>query len=131
MTNFIKTVCAALLVSGMALAPVQAAGPASPAGTWQVTDGSSRYKVELCGDGTQVCAQLIWLRKQDRTAENLKYLNTYVLKGAKRATNTKWRGNAEYKGETIRGTLTMVDANNMTLNGCKGALCQKFSLTRL
>jgi hypothetical protein len=115
----------------MALAPVQAAGPFSPAGTWQMTDGSSRFKVELCGDGTQVCAQLIWLRKQDRTVENLKYLNSYVLKGAKRATNTKWRGNANYKGETIRGTLTMVDRNNMTLNGCKGALCKKLSLTRL
>ena len=74
---------------------------------------------------------LVWLRDDARTSENLKYLNQYVLIGAKRAVENKWRGQAEYLGEVVKGTLTLVDGDTMTINGCKGALCQKFELTRL
>ncbi|MND06808.1 hypothetical protein D3C83_284160 [compost metagenome] len=54
-----------------------------------------------------------------------------MLLGAKRALENKWRGQAEYLGEIVKGTLTMVGSDAMTINGCKGALCQKFELSRL
>lgn len=38
---------------------------------------------------------------------------------------------AEYLGEIVKGTLTMVDGDTITINGCKGALCQKFELSRI
>jgi uncharacterized protein (DUF2147 family) len=128
MNTITKTLLAAAMF-GLAAAPALAVD--SPAGTWQTTTGESRFEVTLCGDGTQVCAQLVWLREDARTPETLPYLNTYVLIGAKRALNNKWRGEAEYLGETVKGTLTLVDADTMTINGCKGALCQKFELSRL
>lgn len=119
----------ALALSLMLAVPAFAAQ--SPEGIWQTTTGESRFEVSLCGDGTQVCAKLVWLREDARTAENLRYLDSYVLMGARRALENKWRGSAEYMGETIKGTLTLVGADVMTINGCKGALCQKFELTRI
>jgi uncharacterized protein (DUF2147 family) len=129
MTSIAKLVFAALVLAGLGIAPALAVE--SPAGLWQTSTGESRFEVTLCGDGTEVCARLVWLREDARTAENLPYLNSYVLMGAKRALENKWRGEAEYLGEVVKGTLTMVDADTMTLNGCKGALCQKFKLNRL
>lgn len=129
MIHTLKQLFAAAIVLGLSIAPALAVE--SPAGTWQTASGESRFQISLCGDGTQVCAQLVWLREDARTPENLPYLNSYVLVGAKRALENKWRGSAEYLGEVVKGTLTLVDGNTMTINGCKGALCQKFELTRL
>jgi uncharacterized protein (DUF2147 family) len=129
MIHTLKTLSAAAIVLGLGIASAFAAQ--SPAGTWQTTTGESRFEISLCGDGTQVCAQLVWLREDARTPENLPYLNSYVLMGAKRALENKWRGSAEYLGEIVKGTLTMVDSDTITINGCKGALCQKFELSRI
>ncbi|CAN7563068.1 hypothetical protein ASC89_08235 [Devosia sp. Root413D1] len=129
MPKSFKLIATAIVATALAIAPAFAAQ--SPAGTWQTVSGESRFEVTLCGDGTEVCARLVWLRDDARTADNLSYLNSYVLKGAKRALENKWRGSAEYMGEVVKGTLTLVDGNTMTINGCKGALCQKFELTRI
>lgn len=129
MPNSLKFITTTIVATTLAIAPAFAAQ--SPAGTWQTVSGESRFEVTLCGDGTEVCAKLVWLRDDARTAENLGYLNSYVLKGARRALENKWRGSAEYLGEVVKGTLTLVDGNTMTINGCKGALCQTFELTRI
>ena len=129
MIHRMKHVAAAAIL--VALGTVPALAAQSPAGTWQTVTGESRFEVSLCGDGTEVCAKLVWLRSDARTAENLPYLNTYVLLNAKRALNNKWRGEAAYQGEVVKGTLTLVDSDTLTINGCKGALCQKFELSRI
>jgi len=126
--SFVRTAAALFLAAAIA---TPAAAAQSPAGTWQTTTGESRFEVTLCGDGTEVCAKLVWLRPDARTPDNLAYLNSFVLLGAKRALENKWRGTAEYMGEVVKGTLTLVDADTITINGCKGALCQKFELTRI
>lgn len=127
----IRTSIAAVAFATVAMSLTPAFAAQSPAGTWQTVTGESRFEVTLCGDGTQVCAKLVWLRDDAKTSENLPYLNSYVLMGAKRALENKWRGSAEYMGEVVKGTLTLVDGNTITINGCKGALCQKFELTRI
>ena len=104
MSKSLRFVAIAIVASALAIAPAFAAQ--SPAGTWQTLTGESRFEVTLCGDGTEVCAKLVWLRDDARTTENLGYLNSYVLKGAKRALENKWRGSAEYMGEVVKGTLT-------------------------
>jgi uncharacterized protein (DUF2147 family) len=128
MIKFAKLVSAAIVFAAMATA---AFAVESPAGTWQSADGTTRFEITLCGDGTEVCAKLVYLSGEAATAENMQYLNQYVLKGAKRALENKWRGEAEYLGEVVKGTMTMVSGDVMTINGCKGALCQKFELVRL
>jgi uncharacterized protein (DUF2147 family) len=128
---FIRTSIAAVAFVTTALSLTPAFAAQSPAGTWQTVSGESRFEVSLCGDGTQVCAKLVWLRDDAKTPENLPYLNSYVLRDADRALENKWRGSAEYMGEVVKGTLTLVDGDTITINGCKGALCQKFELTRI
>lgn len=129
MNRLLNAFALGALATTLTVAPAFAA--MSPAGTWQSVTGESRFVVTLCGDGTQVCAKLVWLRDDARTPENVAYLGSYVLEGASRALDNKWRGEAEYMGEAVKGTLTLVDENTLTINGCKGALCQKFELRRL
>ncbi|HEY8595619.1 MAG TPA: DUF2147 domain-containing protein [Devosiaceae bacterium] len=122
----------AALLLGTLATPLLAADLApSPVGKWQVTTGESRFQVTTCGDGTELCAKLVWLRKDMRTAENLKYLNTYVLKGALPVDANKWRGTVQYQGQTVGGSLTLVDNDRMVLTGCQLVICQRIDFTRL
>lgn len=127
MNTFAKLLSAACLVGSITTA---ALAVESPVGTWQSVDGTTRFEVTLCGDGAEVCAKLVYLGGAAATPENMQYLDQFVLQGAKRALENKWRGQAEYLGEIVKGAMTMLGANTMTINGCKGALCQKFELVR-
>lgn len=134
MTRFISFTrgFGAMLLGGlMALGGTSGAYAADPTGTWQSTGGESRYEVSYCGDGTQICARLTWLRSDQRTAENLAYLNTYVVSGASAAADNKWRGRLAYEGSTYSGSLTMTDANSLKLSGCKGLFCKTMTFERV
>ena len=132
--NTIHTISAAIFAVALSVAPAMAnstIAPLSPVGAWQLATGESKFKVTLCGDGTELCAQLTWLRDDAKNADTLPMLNKYVLMDARMALTNKWRGEAQYEGETVKGTITMVDANTMTLDGCKGALCKLLQLKRI
>ncbi|HEY0920838.1 DUF2147 domain-containing protein [Devosia sp.] len=119
---------AAIVAIGLVATPSFAA---DPTGTWQSTTGESRYKVSYCGDGTQLCAKLTWLRDDARTAENLPYLGRYVVRGAVPAGGNQWEGSVSYNGETFAGRVTMVSANALRLKGCKGMFCQSMEFNRI
>lgn len=123
-----RKLAAALLAAGLAITPALAA---DPTGNWQSSDGDARYTVSFCGDGTQLCARLSWLSAEARTAENLAYLNRYVVEGAVPAGNDSWRGNVAYEGDTYAGSVTLVSNDAMRLKGCKGMFCQSMSFVRL
>ena len=125
----LKTTAALLLALGM-VAPV-AAQDLSPVGTWQTTTGESRYKVSLCGDGTQLCAKLTWLRADARTPENLALLNKLVVQNARSIDENKWRGMVKYDGHEVSGSVTLVNANQMKLSGCQLVACRQVNFVRL
>ncbi len=125
---FPKTLVAGLLAAGLSVTPALAA---DPTGTWQSNTGESRYHITYCGDGTQLCAKLTWLREDARTAENLAYLNRYVVKGAVPTGENRWKGSVAYDGDVYAGSVTMVSENAMKLKGCKGMFCQSMSFSRL
>ena len=52
---------------------------ASPVGMWEIEMRDSRYDVTLCGDGTQLCPELVWLGNGADNAENLPYMNTLLI----------------------------------------------------
>jgi uncharacterized protein (DUF2147 family) len=122
-----KPLAAAFLFIGLAATPVFAA---DPTGNWQSTSGESRYKVTYCGDGTQLCAKLTWLREDARTDENLAYLNRYVVKGATAAGANSWQGNLAYDGDVYEGQVILVSDDAMKLKGCKGVFCQSMNFVR-
>ena len=123
-----KRLAIAALSLLMAAAPALAA---DPTGYWQTTGGESRYKVSYCGDGKQLCAKLTWLRQDAQTAENLAYLNRYVVKGAEPAAGDTWEGQVNYGGETFAGSLEMTGNNSLKLSGCKGVFCKTMVFNRL
>ncbi|RUT31217.1 DUF2147 domain-containing protein [Arsenicitalea aurantiaca] len=127
--TLLKTLSFATLALAFAAAPAISAD-ASPVGTWQQTTGESRYQVAMCGDGTQLCATLVWLREDARTAENLRYLNKTVVQARPSAVN-KWRGTVQYEGQAINGSVTLVDGNTLKVNGCQFIACQSFELKRV
>jgi len=123
-----RTLALALVASTLAMAPAFAA---DPTGTWQSNTGESRYKVTYCGDGTQLCARLTWLRSDARTKENLAYLNRYVVQGATATDANKWAGQVNYAGDTYAGSLSMPDDNSLKLSGCKGMFCKTMNFSRV
>lgn len=126
-----KSITAAAMAIALCAAPAMAAAtPATPVGTWQTSGGDARFKVSLCGDGTQLCARLTWLRQDARSPENLRYLNKYVLEGAKAVDGDTWRGTVTYNGESVSGSVTLV-GDVMNLQGCKGLFCQSMKFERV
>jgi uncharacterized protein (DUF2147 family) len=132
--------CKALLTAillvgavGISAAPAMAKNtvkPLSPVGSWEIDSGEARVKVSYCGGANRICLKLLWLREDVREPELVPYVGKEVMVGVKPAVTNKWRGEAEFAGETLRGTVTIVDKNTLTLNGCKGLFCRKFELHR-
>jgi uncharacterized protein (DUF2147 family) len=126
------TLSARLLTSLSFLAltlPALAADP-SPLGRWEMSTGESRFDVVYCGDGTELCAVLVWLRADARTAENLALLNKYVVRKARPNGATSWTGEVLLDGRSYDGTMTMLSKNRMSVHSCMGMLCDTFELAR-
>lgn len=104
---------------------------ATPVGTWQTSTGESRYSVSYCGDGSQLCAKLIWLRKDAKKPENLALLNKMVVSGAKAVAANKWRGTVNFQGHRVSGSVTLVDHDSMKLSGCQLIACKSVEFERL
>lgn len=120
---------AALAAASMLCVSQSSAGDLTPVGQWQTTTGESRYEVSYCG--ADICAKLVWLRADARTPDNLAYLNTYVVKGARKVSENKWSGKVRYDGDTIGGSMTMTGPGSLKLQGCKIVFCQTVEFQRI
>jgi len=129
MNLFRKSVIAAALGLGL-LAQPAVSQDLSPEGTWQQTTGETRVSVTLCGDGTQLCAQLTWLSDKARTPENAAHLNTLVVAGAKHVAENTWKGKVHFAGQSATGKIELVSPNAIKLSGCK-LVCKTFSFVRV
>jgi uncharacterized protein (DUF2147 family) len=127
--TFAKTVAAAVLA--LCVATPAFAQDLTPVGTWQTATGESRYAVSYCGDGTQLCARLTWLRKDARKPENVAMLNQLVVNGAEPVAANKWRGMVRYEGNTVSGSVTMLSADRMKLQGCQFIACKNVEFVRI
>lgn len=104
---------------------------ASPAGIWEIEMRDSRYNVVLCGDGTQLCAELIWLGNGADNAENLPYLNTLLIDHAVQAKPNQWKGDLNIYGQRASGTITQVGPDQITLKGCVAfVICRTYQMYR-
>ena len=123
-----KSLAVALVAAGIMTTPTLAA---DPTGSWQLSTGESRYEISYCGDGTQLCAKLTWLREDARTAENLAYLNRFVVKGAVPTGENSWQGVVAYEGDTYDGKVVLTGGDRLSLKGCQGMFCKSMNLQRL
>jgi uncharacterized protein (DUF2147 family) len=119
-----------VLVLG-ALAMLTQPALASPEGTWEIEMRDSRYSVELCGDGTQLCGTLIWLGNGADNAENLPYLNTLLIDHARQTRPNQWKGDLSIYGQKAGGTITQVGENEIVLKGCVAfVICKTYRMYR-
>jgi uncharacterized protein (DUF2147 family) len=115
----------------IALQPaIMAADKYDPVGRWEVTTGESRYDVVYCGEDRQICAVLVWLREDQRTAENLALLHKYIVRHARPDGTQSWSGEVNLAGNTYAGTMRMLSRDLMLVQSCSGMLCQTFELSR-
>jgi uncharacterized protein (DUF2147 family) len=104
---------------------------ASPVGMWEIEMRDSRYDVRMCGDGTQLCAELVWLGNGADNAENLPYLNTLLIDHAVQSRPNQWKGELHIYGQRAAGTITQVSASQITLKGCVAfVICKTYQMYR-
>lgn len=120
------------ILSGFALAFLAATqAMASPVGLWEIEMRDSRYEVTLCGDGTELCAELVWLGNGADNAENLPYLNTMLIDHARQTRPGQWKGDLHIYGQSAAGTITQVSADQITLKGCVAfVICKSYQMYR-
>jgi uncharacterized protein (DUF2147 family) len=131
MVNLTRLITASLVFGLIAFPAVAAGVKASPAGSWQTTDGQAVVRVTLCGDGTQLCAKLTGLSGEARTQENLQLLNTYVVNQALLADDNVWQGRVHLNGQTADGNITLVSSNSISVSGCQMGMCKTVQFVRI
>jgi uncharacterized protein (DUF2147 family) len=118
------------IVLALAIVSPALAADLTPVGQWEVSSGESRYKISLCGDGTELCARLTWLRADAQTKANLAMLNTNVVRGVKSERANEWNGSVTFEGKIYDGRVTLESMNSMVLHTCSGIFCQSIELNR-
>jgi len=126
LTRAIGAGLALAMSAGMAVA-----APSDPTGIWQAEDGDSRYEISFCGDGTQLCAELIWIRPEVLTKYNKKYIGEDFLQGAKRRNEREWAGQIHMFGMSASGVVTQYTPDIIRVRGCALVIvCESVVLTR-
>jgi len=128
MKAIVRALAATALMAASVL-PSMAAG--GPEGIWEIEYRDSRYDINFCGDGTQLCAKLIWLGNGADNEENMPYLNTMLLEGATAVAPGRWKGTLNLYGHKAAGTITQVGQDQLALQGCfLAVICKTFQLYR-
>ncbi len=108
-----------------------ASAAASPVGVWEIESRDSRYEVTLCGDGTEFCAELVWLGNGADNPTNMPYLNTLLIDRAKPSGPGEWKGDLHLFGQSAAGTITQVGQDQISLRGCVAfVLCRSYQMYR-
>lgn len=102
---------------------------ANPNGTWRDSFGTI-LEINLCGDGSQLCAVLVEVQGESRTEGNLDFVNKQIMQADQSAAN-EWKGTVMFDGREAESTVTQVAADTIEIQGCKVLVfCQTLSFTR-
>lgn len=102
-------------------------------GVWEADNGESRYTLELCGTGTQLCALLTWIREDVQNDKNRAYINKLVVDKARLSGRTppKWRGKINIYGNVVDGSVTLVNKDRFVVRGCVFIFCEETGANRV
>jgi uncharacterized protein (DUF2147 family) len=137
-------------IAASAILGLTAATPASagdPRGNWMTDDGKAKIAIVSCGGA--LCGNIVALTEPNDPAtgkpktdsnnpDNAKrtrpMLGVQIVIDMKPDSADKWKGqvyNAE-DGKTYAGSITLVDAKTLTLQGCAlgGLVCKNRTWTR-
>ena len=131
----------------LGLAAVTPASAGDPRGNWMTENGKA--KVAIVGCGAALCGNIVALKEPNDPTTGKPKTDSNNPDAAKRGrpmvgvqlvidmkldTTDKWKGqvyNAE-DGKTYSGSITLVDAKTLTLQGCAlgGLICKNQTWTR-
>lgn len=104
---------------------------ASPVGTWELEGKDTRFQLNMCGDGTQLCGLLTWLSDVDYNEQYKPYLNRPMADHMNQSGPNRWKGSIKLFGYNLSGTLTQNSENHMTLHGCALlVVCKTYQMYR-
>jgi hypothetical protein len=127
MRKTIGAIAGLLLLVG-AIGQVQA----SPAGVWELDSRDTRFQIELCGDGTQLCGMLVWLSDADYNEQYKPFLNTPVATRIGSAGPNRWKGAMQLFGRSVSGTITQHSEDVMSLKVCAFlVVCKTYQMFRV
>jgi uncharacterized protein (DUF2147 family) len=145
-TNWLGSLAlAALAFTSLTLRPAIAA---DPNGTWLTEAGTSRIRIADCGGA--LCGNIVWMKEPidpetgkpradknnpDASKRGRPLMGVTIVIGMKPSGADKWSGqvyNAE-DGKTYSGSITMVNASALKLEGCAlaGLICKAQTWTRV
>lgn len=127
--NFVKNILAVGALCAAAASPTFAQDAATPEGTWQDKWGTT-FTFSMCGDGTQLCGVLNDIQGDSRTEENLAFVDQQVVQGNQVAPN-EWKGNIALNGGNAEATVELVDADTISITGCRGIFCSSIEYERV
>ncbi|WEK05387.1 MAG: DUF2147 domain-containing protein [Candidatus Devosia phytovorans] len=108
------------------------AASASPNGIWELDSRDTRVQLELCGDGTQICGQLVWLSDADYNQRYQKYLNAPIATGLRQTSGNEWKGKITFMGVNLNGGVIQHSEDHMTLSGCALlVVCKSYEMYRV
>lgn len=117
-----------LTITAASLAPALA----SPAGVWELDTRDTRFTLEMCGDGTQLCGMLTWLSDADYNAQYEPYLNRPMADRMTQDAPNRWKGAMRLMGHRLSGTITQNSPNHLTLSGCAFlVVCKTYQMYRM
>lgn len=120
-----------LFIMAGAFGAMIAPAMASPEGVWELETRDTRFQLELCGDGTQVCGQLVWLSDDEYNKQYQPYLNTPMADRLRPDGASRWKGEMQLFGHKLAGTLTQRSQDHMTLQGCAFlVVCKTYEMYR-
>lgn len=113
------------------IAAMVAPAAASPAGVWELETRDTRFALELCGDGTQLCGQLVWLSDHGYNDRYKPYLNAPMADRMRANGPNRWKGEMRLMGYSLSGTITQRSEDHLTLHGCALLIvCKTYQLYR-
>jgi uncharacterized protein (DUF2147 family) len=137
----------AITTAILCVAAVTPASAGDPRGIWMTDDGKAKVSIVSCGGG--LCGNIVALTEPNDPATGKPKTDSNNPEAAKRTrpmigvqividmkqdSTDKWKGqvyNAE-DGKTYSGSITLVNASTLTLQGCAlgGLICKNRTWTR-
>ena len=120
------------LFAALALACLSAPALASPSGIWELETRDTRFALNLCGDGTQLCGALVWLSDADYNDQYKPFLNRSMGDALRPSGQGEWKGTMSFMGYRLNGTITQNSEDHMTLSGCAFlVICKTYQMYRV
>jgi uncharacterized protein (DUF2147 family) len=118
-------------VVAMVVGSVVPALAAPPSGVWELETRDTRIQLDSCGDGTQLCGALVWLSDADYNERYKPLLNKPMMERVTQVSPNQWRGKMRLFGHSAQGTITQVNNDQLTLEGCiLLVVCKTYQLYR-